>query len=676
MLRLKTWNPFSFLFQTQPSWDHSSHYLGLQILHGLSTQTQASSLPTFTHLGIRPSLVNSLTQLEGNILSPTPLQQTLLPFLNTWFSVPSPTTTTPFKHTTTTTATTTTSSSSSSSLNTTKHSLSSQFNSLLIRDHPGSGKTWGLTLGLLNVPSNLTSEDLQYVQHQATLHSNWFACSHLFIVPHVDLVKQIHTWVRTWLPTSTFPDISSILLPLHKQPSLNSSSSLLNVSMQRIHGYFKCIVTTPTAFLLALSHRHFDPRFLQCVVLDEIDAMSPPISKFDTQALSIRKRHPKELDLLLSQVGYTQLHRPTKLKLIACSATLSNLVKRHMEKKHWVHASSTYVVKMSSSSSISSSTERSSSTSSLRHSAVCFDESKHPPYFTSTLEPQPPTQQQGTVNVMSLEVARKKLQQDLEDAKALKEYQRRMQVDVSDEQRKNGTGSRGSSHLHLAPTPTSSSSSSSSSSSHSHQARSHPSSLLDPGLPSSQTFHTMLQWIVKYCRSQNVHHALIVPWGQVSLNKVTLALNTLHHVHASVYTLPTPTLSSSSSSSFVHPPSPPLSHLSSSSSSLSPLHFTVLSPHAMRGLTVPGHTHVFSVGLPTSFNEYLHMAGRVGRPPPGPPPPPSLSSTSSSTGCMHSGTVVSCLPMSAVLRFHRWVQLAGLQMAPVSGDEPEDGGSL
>jgi superfamily II DNA/RNA helicase len=252
-----------------------------------------TNVNAFLKLGLRPNLCDAVARL--GILHPTPLQQALLP------------------------------------------SVLRERKDLIIRDVTGSGKSFGITLALLGSDSK-RSETIAFQKKVCP--------SNLIIVPHNDLVVQVASWVRKILPEAEFPTLDNII-----QTTFRPGSQTWQIPTfgQHENNSPHILVGTPTRLLDHWKVQELNLSALDTIVLDEVDQMTPPIPRFNAKKQKVREMHPKEIELLVSEIfashsranaglstnGETINSRP---RCIAISATASSQVRSHLKKLGWIHS--------------------------------------------------------------------------------------------------------------------------------------------------------------------------------------------------------------------------------------------------------------------------------------------------------------------------------------------------
>lgn len=190
------------------------------------------------------------------------------------------------------------------------HFFASLRSDLLIKSHPGSGKSLGYVIMLL----------AKYYESKVAVKivpkeiSSKINCKYLIIVPSELLAKQLLNWIQT---LSKNQEISSILCE----------------TFENIVDGSDFLVTTPEAYRIKMARGLIDLKRLEVIVLDEADALVKPLKRFaSVKQKEMRAKHPVTSMLLLTEIMKTfgsnkLLNRP---RMIVSSATLNNLTRQQL----------------------------------------------------------------------------------------------------------------------------------------------------------------------------------------------------------------------------------------------------------------------------------------------------------------------------------------------------------
>ncbi|KAK0198227.1 P-loop containing nucleoside triphosphate hydrolase protein [Armillaria mellea] len=164
---------------------------------------------------------------------------------------------------------------------------------VLVTDDTGSGKSFGLLLSLLNKPR------LRYKDKETGLVREKMSITSLFIVPHRDLAYQLYHWVQciSNAASSTSPgtpSISSIAQVLVRDGKMHLDSGLTALRSNPPH----ILIATPQAVMDVYRQEPEALPFveLSTVVVDEIDYLvetMPHKSEETTYWKTIQKRQAK-----------------------------------------------------------------------------------------------------------------------------------------------------------------------------------------------------------------------------------------------------------------------------------------------------------------------------------------------------------------------------------------------
>ncbi|KAJ3363057.1 hypothetical protein GGF32_004922 [Allomyces javanicus] len=493
----------------------------------------AKATTTFKQLGLRPALCDALA--HAGITRATPLQAALIPLVLT-----------------------------------TKRDL-------LVRDVTGSGKTLGATLALLSLtqtperqpfPDPPAAADASVEIPTARGKFRVVAPRHVLVVPHGDLALQVAAWVRALLPEAQFPDLSRVLQTAFVPPPPMNLSGFDGAARRVLikqraaqsptYGAYATphlLVGTPRRLLEEFQAGTLDVRRIDTIAIDEIDTLTPPISKYNPKARVNRQRHPKPIETLLDDITrertpveardlpkntdprgskLARARAKAKPRVIALSATASAAVRDHLRYRGWLDVTKLRVLDTTG-------TVRASAR--LEHVALCVAPGK-----TDV------TNVMVEAKAQAAERARRAVLQSGPGAR--REYDRDQddEVDGGDDRR--------------VPTP----------------------SIAD-----------LTSAVVAYCRHHNVRRALVVPCVPgMGVSAVADALNGYYQVRAAYLTKE-------------HLLGLERTLTGDDADDGKTLRATVVSAEGARGLDFAHESHVFVLGAPSDANTYLHVAGRVGR---------------------------------------------------------------
>ncbi|KDQ63512.1 hypothetical protein JAAARDRAFT_169417 [Jaapia argillacea MUCL 33604] len=228
---------------------------------------------------------------------------------------------------------------------------------VLLNDGTGTGKSFGLTLALLNLPRvrNLDSKKYQQMGNHCM--------TSLFLVPHRDLACQIFYWIKSIsaaasTPDDLFPEVAQLLIR-GTSTSLEEKISLLRSTPPHI------LIGTPQAVMEAydVDKTALQLDSLSSVAVDEVDYLieAPPryATLYAQQKYQKRvKRHPGPTRQLLDIIyrGRVGLHGSEGGKhrnaaeypqLIMSSATFRVNLKSLVLESGWVTAEEGKLVRVS-----------------------------------------------------------------------------------------------------------------------------------------------------------------------------------------------------------------------------------------------------------------------------------------------------------------------------------------
>ncbi|ORZ38385.1 P-loop containing nucleoside triphosphate hydrolase protein [Catenaria anguillulae PL171] len=220
---------------------------------------------------------------------------------------------------------------------------------LIVRNATGSGKSFALAVGLLNSPRppSPLAERTGGIQP-----------AHLLLVPHPDLAHQLTRWMHALVPKDLHAHVVAHALPGMPDPSAADKPHVL--------------IGTPTRMLDLLANGVLDPRAIGTLALDEVDQLTPPIPRWDVQRASVRRRHPRPVEVLVAQLAAKRSGSPevadmpgdelvrmltsgkekegrlpdgqfkawlkAKPRMVCVSATASSVVRTHLVSRlKWMH---------------------------------------------------------------------------------------------------------------------------------------------------------------------------------------------------------------------------------------------------------------------------------------------------------------------------------------------------
>ncbi|KAI7865789.1 P-loop containing nucleoside triphosphate hydrolase protein [Spinellus fusiger] len=184
--------------------------------------------------------------------------------------------------------------------------LISQGKDVLIRDRPGTGKSFGLTIALACAETLKPTHTHTRVATRAPskpTHS-------IYVVPNEELAHQIAGWMRLLLPNTP---------PYYTNEVFRTS---------------KTVVGTASRILHYIEQGHLAPEQIERMILDEADqALSLPKRYATTRAQALRVAHPKPAQQLLENI---MDYQTTKPQLIASSATLNRPMRFWLTERGWM----------------------------------------------------------------------------------------------------------------------------------------------------------------------------------------------------------------------------------------------------------------------------------------------------------------------------------------------------
>jgi superfamily II DNA/RNA helicase len=174
---------------------------------------------------------------------------------------------------------------------------------LLIKSRPGSGKSLGYVILLL----------ADFFKKKARrINSDGKAFKYLIIVPSDLLARQIDSWIR--------------------ELSRNSAKTSLLCETFSSNDSSDCdfLIATPESFRIKLAQGELNVKGIECVVLDEADALVKPLKRFASpKQKEMRLKHPVTCMLLLSEIlkAIASNKLLTRPRMIVASATLNKLTR-------------------------------------------------------------------------------------------------------------------------------------------------------------------------------------------------------------------------------------------------------------------------------------------------------------------------------------------------------------
>ncbi|KAL7752134.1 hypothetical protein RI367_002177 [Sorochytrium milnesiophthora] len=196
---------------------------------------------------------------------------------------------------------------------------------LLVRSSTGTGKTFGLLLGLFNKQEQ---EILDAAAFARTSRAHVIAPSGLLVVPHDDVAVQVAGWAHS-IGREAFPDLRPAqltLLSIRTRPHAVTAQS---------HPHL--MIATPTMLAEHIARRELALNNLSTIVVDEADLVVPPLPRYNRAQRDLRLRKPKPgeqvMDTLMQSYKDVQQAKP---RVILSSASLSAPMRQHAKKHGWV----------------------------------------------------------------------------------------------------------------------------------------------------------------------------------------------------------------------------------------------------------------------------------------------------------------------------------------------------
>ncbi|CAG8582350.1 11455_t:CDS:2 [Paraglomus brasilianum] len=184
-------------------------------------------------------------------------------------------------------------------------------NDVFIRDVTGSGKTFGLTLALLNSKR----------AHRIDKGKKGQPCiTSLLVVPSREVAMQIEGWVRRLLPSETFPSLAAVVQTVYRGQDINNNELLKSLSETPPH----LLVGTATRLHELIKGRDIDLRDLRTLSLDEADHLLQLPKKYATlQEIYARSKHIPPGEEVLHHVFEVAGSLQYKPQLVVLSATVN-----------------------------------------------------------------------------------------------------------------------------------------------------------------------------------------------------------------------------------------------------------------------------------------------------------------------------------------------------------------
>ncbi|KAF9022946.1 P-loop containing nucleoside triphosphate hydrolase protein [Hymenopellis radicata] len=239
---------------------------------------------SFVSLGLRPSVIKALQNAFPNFVAPTETQSRLIP------------------------------------------AILEGSRDILVLDETGTGKSFGILLGLLNKP-RLRMKDETTGQLRSKL-----SITSLYLVPHKDLANQLYIWVKAMTEASSAhnaPALSSVAQVLVRDGGKHLTTGLDALKEDPPH----ILIATPQAVVDVCEQ---DPSVIpfpeiSTVIVDEIDYLVEAVPrsiyprKVEKETRRLRK-HPGVTSELLSRIYESRLAERSRDEFVAEPATVPQLV--------------------------------------------------------------------------------------------------------------------------------------------------------------------------------------------------------------------------------------------------------------------------------------------------------------------------------------------------------------
>ncbi|KAF9988771.1 hypothetical protein BGZ75_008605 [Mortierella antarctica] len=239
---------------------------------------------------------------------------------------------------------------------------------VLIRDTTGSGKTFGILLALLSKPRRRIGP-----KHQPGITS-------VIVVPNQELAFQLQSWARSLFPTSdqqqlqemiqvvvtpsfslpTNDDSTTTTTPTFKKPRHTTrkgkndpestytqiaGSREVDAQVERLQMALPhVLVATPSRLWTLLQSGVLDLSGIETLVMDEVDHLIRLPKRFASQRqIYNRDLHPKPAELSVREiirsaqaVGRNLEGSEDRIQIVAASATMNRPIRHWLETNGWV----------------------------------------------------------------------------------------------------------------------------------------------------------------------------------------------------------------------------------------------------------------------------------------------------------------------------------------------------
>ncbi|CAG8638063.1 8971_t:CDS:2, partial [Paraglomus occultum] len=186
---------------------------------------------------------------------------------------------------------------------------------VFIRDVTGAGKTFGLTLALLN----------KRRAHRIHKGKKEQPCiTSLLMVPSREVAIQIEGWVRRLLPKEAFPSLVDVVQTVYRGQDINNNELLKSLSERPPH----LLVGTATRLHELIKSKDLDLRDLHTLSLDDADHLLQLPKKHATfREIYARSKHVPPGEEVLHHVFDVAGSLQYKPQLIVLSATLNHSIR-------------------------------------------------------------------------------------------------------------------------------------------------------------------------------------------------------------------------------------------------------------------------------------------------------------------------------------------------------------
>ncbi|KAF9959496.1 hypothetical protein BGZ72_009548 [Mortierella alpina] len=237
---------------------------------------------------------------------------------------------------------------------------------VLIRDTTGSGKTFGILLSLLSKPRRRIGP-----QHQPGITS-------VVVVPNQELAFQLQSWARSLFPTADQQQLQEmiqvVVTPSFSLPTDDAANSSItfkkprhtarkgkndqestytqtagsreaDAQVQRLQKSLPhVLVATPSRLWTLLQSGVLDLSGIETLVMDEVDHLIRLPKRFASQRqIYNRDLHPKPAELAVREiirsaqaVGRNVEGGEDRIQIIAASATMNRPIRHWLETNGWV----------------------------------------------------------------------------------------------------------------------------------------------------------------------------------------------------------------------------------------------------------------------------------------------------------------------------------------------------